>query len=93
MSKKGLLKFTAQPLSSHKTRPEPGFISFLGNLDTRGKLLDIGCGIGLEASYAQELGFEVTGIDKDYSCIKKAKEINSKVNFKQINFFNYIKKK
>jgi len=91
MSKKGLLKFTDQPLSSHKTRPEPEFISFLSSLNTRGKLLDIGCGVGLEASYAQELGFEVTGIDKEYGCIKKAKEINKKVNLKQVDFFSFIK--
>ena len=91
MSKKGLFKFTNQSLSCFKTRPEPEFISFLGDIKLRGKLLDIGCGIGLEAGYAEKLGCEVIGIDKNYSCIKKAKELNNKVNYRHVDFFNYIK--
>jgi len=93
MAKKGLMKYSTNNLSffPSKTRPEPEFITFIGELKERGKLLDIGCGIGFEASYAQELGFDVTGIDKEYGCIKKAKELNKKVNFKQVDFFNYIK--
>ncbi len=91
MVKKGLLKFTSPGFSTNKTRPEPEFVSFAGNLAERGKMLDIGCGIGLESDYAQKLGFEVTAIDKDYGCIRKAREINPKVDFRQIDFFNYIK--
>jgi SAM-dependent methyltransferase len=91
MTKKGLLKFTLPSFSTHKTRPEPEFVAFAGNLAERGKMLDIGCGIGLESDYAQKLGFEVVAIDKDYGCIRKAKEINQTVDFRQIDFFNYIK--
>jgi len=93
-AEKGLLKYASLNACSPshiKTRPEPEFVAFLSTLNERGKLLDVGCGIGFESDYAQKLGFEVTGIDKDYGCIKKAKELNPNPDFRQIDFFNYIK--
>ncbi|MFH1438955.1 MAG: class I SAM-dependent methyltransferase [Candidatus Woesearchaeota archaeon] len=90
-SDKGLLKYTSHSILAYKTRPEPEFVAFLSELKDRGKVLDIGCGIGLESGFAKDLGFDVVGIDKDYGCIKKAKELNANVDFKQVDFFNYIK--
>ena len=90
--KKGLLKYSAPNFLICKSGPEPEFISFLSEVKNRGKLVDVGCGIGLESDYAQKLGFEVVAIDNNYSCIKKAKEINHRVDFKQMDIFNFVKK-
>jgi len=86
-----LFKYDVSRFEHAKTSPEPEFIAFLSSMDKRGRMLDIGCGVGLESDFAHSLGFEVTGIDKDYGAIRKAKDLNNKVDFRQIDFFNYIK--
>ena len=45
------------------------------------KILDAGCGVGRECKFAQEKGFEATGIDFAKEIIKEAKNKYSKGNF------------
>ena len=45
------------------------------------KLLDIGCGIGLQTKLLQKKGLKITGIDRSYQAIKLANEINDGEEF------------
>jgi len=52
-----------------------GFASnFLGAFPAKGKLLDVGCGVGTFAKLAEELGFEVYAFDPAEEAIKYARE-------------------
>lgn len=50
------------------------------------KILDAGCGIGLNSFLAARRGFNVTGIDNDKEKISSAKQILAKVPFKNAEF-------
>ena len=48
--------------------------SFLGKLPVKGKLLDVGCGVGTFAKMTKELGFEVYAFDPAEEAIKYARK-------------------
>jgi len=48
--------------------------NFLGAFPVKGKLLDVGCGVGVFAKLAEELGFEVYAFDPAEEAIKYARE-------------------
>jgi len=51
----------------------------------KGKILDLGCGYGIESLYLANLGFDVTGIDINNEAIKYArKKAHNKKNIKFI---------
>ncbi|QGQ46561.1 class I SAM-dependent methyltransferase [Metabacillus sediminilitoris] len=50
-------------------------------------ILDAGCGTGQTASYLYQLGYDVTGLDKDSQMIEHAKKRNEQLNF-QITYLN-----
>ncbi|MEM4267432.1 MAG: class I SAM-dependent methyltransferase [Candidatus Woesearchaeota archaeon] len=88
MPQPSLLKFgKTRPV---KTEPDKNAVEFLKS-QKKGRLLDIGCGEGLESAYAASLGFDVTAIDSDYESIKIAKEARRGAKFRYIDFFAFAK--
>ncbi len=67
-------------------KPSVAVQKFVGYLNARGvplegKLLDIGCGVGRNASWLAKQGFNVTGIDVSEVAIDKAINRSSNVNY------------
>ncbi len=67
-------------------KPSVAVQKFVGYLKARGiplegKLLDIGCGVGRNASWLAKQGFDVTGIDVSEVAITKAKDGSPDVNY------------
>jgi len=60
---------TAMPL-------EPGHLFFLSDpkAPKRGRLLDLGCGVGIFLAAARDAGFEVTGIDLNQNAVRFSRE-------------------
>lgn len=59
------------------TEINPCIVSFVENLPSRSKVLDIGCGTGYPIdAYLTSCGFQVTGIDISEEMIEKAKAMN-----------------
>ena len=56
----------------------------------RGKALDVGCGLGDNAAYLAQNGYEVTGIDLSPSAIEWAKKrfADAPVTFRQVDLFD-----
>ena len=53
------------------------------------KLLDIGCGIGLQTKLLQKRGIQITGIDNSVQAVKFAQEINDGENFVCVDFLDF----
>ncbi len=53
------------------------------------ELLDIGCGIGLQAKLLNKRGIQITGIDNSAQAIKFAQEINDGENFVCVDFLDF----
>ena len=59
------------------------------NLESNGrKALVVGCGLGDDAKYLRDLGFEVTGFDISETAINWAKRINPEIHFETADLFN-----
>lgn len=58
----------------HLSRPSPELISALGDgwLPSRGRALDIGCGLGTEIGYLAATGWQAAGIDLSEAAIAQA---------------------
>ncbi len=72
---------------------------FLSLVVKKGKILDIGCGVGIDANYMASKGFKVIGIDLSKEMLKLAKQKFPKIDFRlgdmrkssfKSNFFNGI---
>lgn len=55
---------------------------FLKFIPQNGKILDIGCGTGIDAKYMQEKGFIVTGVDPSQKMLDIAKKQAPLIKFK-----------
>ncbi|MFH1073420.1 MAG: class I SAM-dependent methyltransferase [Nanoarchaeota archaeon] len=61
-----------------------GYINeFLALLPKNGKILDVGCGVGVDADYMMSEGFEVVGVDLSKEMLKMAKQKFPKIDFRQ----------
>lgn len=59
------------------------------NLEGNGrKALVVGCGLGDDAKYLRDLGFEVTGFDISETAINWAKRLNPDIHFETADLFN-----
>ena len=68
----------------HFGMPYPDLVKFFAENDSRGKILDLGCGQGRDALALANLGYEVTGVDLSQigieQMIRNAKRNNLKVS-------------
>jgi SAM-dependent methyltransferase len=58
----------------HLSRPSPELVSALddGWLPATGRALDVGCGLGTEASHLAQAGWQVTGVDLSLTALARA---------------------
>jgi len=58
----------------HLSRPSPELLAALGDgwLPSRGRALDVGCGLGVEAGYLAAAGWQVAGIDLSQVALARA---------------------
>jgi len=68
---------------SHFGEPYPDLVKLFAENDSRGKILDLGCGQGRDALALAHLGYEVTGVDVSQigieQMLREAKRKNLKV--------------
>lgn len=60
--------------------------ALLDSLQKKNKILDAGCGIGLNTFLASRKGLEVIGVDNDRKKILSAQKMLSKTNYKKTSF-------
>jgi len=64
------------------SKPSEYIDEFLSLIPRGGRVLDAGCGPGVDSSYMQHKGFEVIGVDLSKEMINLAKQKFSKVDFR-----------
>ena len=72
-------------------KPTDNIDDFLKLIVEKGKILDAGCGTGVDVAYMASKGFEVTGVDLSEKMLNIARENNPNTNFikgdiRQLNF-------
>lgn len=70
--------------------PNRFFVEFAKKTDLQGngrKALVVGCGLGDDAKYLHDLGFDVTAFDISETAIKWAKKLNPQINFEVADLF------
>jgi SAM-dependent methyltransferase len=71
--------------------PNRFFVEFAEKMNLQGnerKALVVGCGLGDDAKYLHELGFDVTGFDISETAISWAKRLNPEIHFEVADLFN-----
>lgn len=61
--------------------PSEHIDDFLNLIKSGGKILDLGCGPGVDSSYMASKGFDVVGVDLSERMLELAKAKNSKIQF------------
>ncbi len=70
--------------------PNPYLVKFAEKTNLQGngrKALVVGCGLGDDAKYLRELGFEVTAFDISPTAIEWAKKLNPDIHFETMDLF------
>ena len=70
--------------------PNEYFVRFAQKTNLQGngrKALVVGCGLGDDAKYLHELGFDVTGFDISPTAIEWAKRLNPEIHFETMDLF------
>lgn len=75
-------------IPEHKKILEP-FINLLNSNFKDPKIIDLGCGVGLNSLILEENGFDVTGIDYSSNSIEHAKRNCSKSKFVHADFLDW----
>ena len=81
----------AESYAKEFSEPSDHIDDFLKLIPKNGKILDVGCGVGVDANYIQSKGFEVVGIDLSEEMLKLAKQKFPYIDFRlmdirKINF-------
>ncbi len=59
------------------------FEEYVSLLPENGRVIDLGCGVGTEAGYLSEHGFDVTGIDFSEGMLEQARKAFPEVDFRK----------
>ena len=62
-------------ISDERTTPEVDFISSFAPLPQFRDVIDICCGMGRHARALSKRGYTVTGVDRDFSILARAREL------------------
>lgn len=73
----------AEPYAKEFSKPSEYIDEFLALLPKNVKILDVSCGIGVDASYMVSEGFEVIGVDLSKEMVKLAKQKFPQIDFRQ----------
>lgn len=77
-----------------KIKPDQHLIFWLGNIETKGIAIDIGCGTGADALYLANNYYEkVIAVDKDRDCILDEVKQHSNIEVINNDWEDYIKDK
>lgn len=72
----------AKAYAEEFSKPSDYLDEFLELLPKNGKILDVGCGVGVDSAYAQINGFKVVGVDMSEKMLEIAGSNNSNVDFR-----------
>lgn len=73
----------AEPYAKEFSKSSEYIDEFLTLLPKNAKILDVGCGVGVDAGYMASKGFEVVGIDLSKEMLKLAKQKFPKIDFRK----------
>lgn len=86
----------AGPYAKAFSRPSEYIDEFLALLPKNAKVLDVGCGVGVDSGYMTSRGFSVIGLDLSKEMLKLARQKFPQIDFRQqdmreLNFpFNFF---
>ena len=76
-------------ITDNRTIPEVDFISFFAPLPRFKTVADVCCGMGRHARALSERGYTVTGIDRDFAALVKAREMGGGPRYIQADLRGY----
>jgi len=72
----------AEPYAKEFSKPSGHINEFLALLPKNAKILDVGCGVGVDSGYMVSEGFEVIGVDLSKEMLKLGKQKFPKIEFR-----------
>ncbi len=73
----------AEPYAKEFSKPSEYIEEFLALLPKNAKILDVGCGVGVDAGFMKSEGFEIIGIDLSKEMLNIARQKFPQIEFKQ----------
>ncbi|MBU1119311.1 class I SAM-dependent methyltransferase [Patescibacteria group bacterium] len=73
----------AKTYANEFSKPSEHIDEFLKYMPTNGKLLDAGCGNGVDSVYVKKLGFDVVGVDMSEKMLEIARSKYPEIDFRQ----------
>ena len=73
----------ARPYAEEFSNPSEYLNEFLELLPKNAKILDVGCGVGVDSGFVNSKGFEVIGLDLSKEMLNLAKEKFPKIDFRE----------
>ncbi len=73
----------AEPYAKEFSKPSEYIEEFLVLLPKNAKILDVGCGVGVDAGFMASEGFEIIGIDLSKEMLNIARQKFPQINFRQ----------
>ncbi|MDD5071531.1 MAG: methyltransferase domain-containing protein [Patescibacteria group bacterium] len=73
----------AEPYAKEFSKPSEYIEEFLALLPKDAKILDVGCGVGVDAGFMESEGFEIIGIDLSKEMLNIARQKFPQIDFRQ----------
>ena len=73
----------AEPYAKEFSKPSEYIEEFLALLPKNAKILDVGCGVGVDAGFMASKGFEIIGVDLSKEMLNIARQKFPQIDFKQ----------